>query len=421
VVPAGPGASGERSNLAEIATLGLQAGFDPAVPRQRSGWWVGLTPAHCHSMLQKGVEWSAIGNGAVPALLGVFPPQTSWILSVSTAFMNVFELTRALVDIDSVTPNEEAVGTFLADHLSVLANRTGGIVEKMQVEPGRFNVLAHWDQPGVTLSTHMDTVPPFFASREDDEFIWGRGACDTKGIIASMIFAAEALLNEGQRNFGLLFVVGEERNSAGALAAAHEHRGSRFLVNGEPTENKLALGSKGALRYEITATGRMAHSAYPHLGESAIEKLLDALERLRRIPLPVDPILGNSTLNIGTLRGGRAPNVIADHAQAEIFFRLVDDGDATRKAAAAAVEGLAEAHEVLFTPAIHLGTLDGFETTVVSYTTDIPGFDGAWGQPFLLGPGSIHFAHTDEERIPKKELIEAVQIYQNLVRRLLKV
>jgi len=335
--------------------------------------------------------------------------------------MNVFELTRALVDIDSVTPNEEAVGTFLADHLSVLANRTGGIVEKMDVEPGRFNVFARWDQPVVTLSTHMDTVPPFFASREDPEFIWGRGACDTKGIIASMIFSAEGLLASGQRNFGLLFVVGEERNSAGALAAAQEHRGSRFLVNGEPTGNKLALGSKGALRYEIVATGRMAHSAYPHLGESAIDKLLDALDRLRKIALPVDPVLGNSTLNIGTIHGGRAPNVIPDHAQAEIFFRLVDDGDATRKAVATAVEGLAEAREALFTPAVHLGTLDGFETTVVSYTTDIPGFDGAWGQPFLLGPGSIHFAHTDEERIPKKELTEAVQIYQNLVRQLKKL
>jgi acetylornithine deacetylase len=335
--------------------------------------------------------------------------------------MNVFELTRALVDIDSVTPNEEAVGLFLADHLSRLANRTGGVVERMDIEPGRFNVFAHWDQPAVTLSTHMDTVPPFFPSREDGEFIWGRGACDTKGIIASMIFAAEALLAEGQRNFGLLFVVGEERNSAGALAAARQHRGSRFLVNGEPTGNKLARGSKGALRYEVAAAGRMAHSAYPHLGESAIEKLLDALARVRRIALPADPVLGHSTLNIGTIHGGRAPNVIADHAQAEVFIRLVDDGMTTRKAIAEAVQGFAEAREVLYIPAIHLGTLEGFETTVVAYTTDIPAFNGAWGQPFLLGPGSIHFAHTDEERIPKAEVIEAVQIYQNLVRRLVQL
>jgi len=333
--------------------------------------------------------------------------------------MNVFELTRALIDIDSVTPNEEAVGLYLFDHLSRLAARTGGCVERLEVEPHRFNVLAAWDQPVVTLSTHMDTVPPFFASREDYEFIWGRGACDTKGIIASMIHAAEALLAEGQRGFGLLFVVGEERNSAGAYAAARTPRGSRYLINGEPTGNKLALGSKGALRYEIAARGRMAHSAYPHLGDSAIEKLLDALERIRRIPLPRDPVLGPSTMNIGTISGGRAPNVIADSAQAEIFIRLVDDGESTRTEVIAAVDKLGEAREVLFIPAVHLGGLDGFETTVVSYTTDIPAFAGAWGRPFLLGPGSILVAHTAEERVPKEELTQAIQIYQKLVRRLL--
>jgi acetylornithine deacetylase len=333
--------------------------------------------------------------------------------------VDVFELTRALVDIDSVTPNEENVGVYLHDHLSKIAARTGGRVERIEVEPHRFNVLATWDQPVVTLSTHMDTVPPFFASRDDGEFIWGRGACDTKGIIASMIHAVEGLLAEGVRGVALLFVVGEERNSAGALAAAREQRGSRFLINGEPTENKLALGSKGALRYEITARGRMAHSAYPHLGESAIEKLLDALERIRRIKLAHDATLGASTLNIGTIKGGRAPNVIPDHAQAEIFLRLVDSGDAFRKDIAAAVEGLAEAHEVLCIPAVHLGALPGFETSVVSYTTDIPAFGGSWGKPFLFGPGSIHFAHTDEERIPKAEILAAIEIYKKIVRQLI--
>jgi acetylornithine deacetylase len=332
--------------------------------------------------------------------------------------MNVFELTRALVDIDSVTPNEERVGVFLSDYLSQLADRTGGRVERIEVEPRRYNVLAWWDRPVVTLSTHMDTVPPFFASREDDEFIWGRGACDTKGIIASMILALEALLAAGERRVALLFVVGEERNSAGAFAAAHDVRGSRFLINGEPTESKLALGSKGALRYEIVATGRMAHSAYPQLGESAIEKLLDALERLRRIALPDDPVLGKSTLNIGTIQGGRAPNVIPDHAKAEVFIRLVDDGASTRTAVAQAVKGSAEAREVLCIPAVRLGALAGFETSVVSYTTDIPAFNGSWGKPFLFGPGSIHFAHTDEERIPKRELADAIQTYQKLARQL---
>jgi acetylornithine deacetylase len=333
--------------------------------------------------------------------------------------MDLFQLTRALVDIDSVTPNEEKVGLFLFDHLAALTARTGGRVEKFEVEPHRFNVLAHWGDPVVTLSTHIDTVPPFFASREDSEFIWGRGACDTKGIIASMIHAAEALVTNGIRGIALLFVVGEERNSAGAYAAAQSPRGSRYLINGEPTENKLALGSKGALRYEIVANGRMAHSAYPHLGESAIEKLLDALERIRRIPMASDPILGPANLNIGTIQGGRAPNVIPDHARAEIFFRLVDSGDNVRAAVAAAAHGSVEANEVLYIPTVRLGSVDGLETTVVSYTTDIPAFNGAWGKPFLLGPGSIHFAHTDEERIPKSELVESVGIYQTLVRRLL--
>ena len=333
--------------------------------------------------------------------------------------MNVFELTRALVDIDSVTPNEEQVGLYLADCLSRLTSQTGGRVESLEVEPHRFNALATWGQPVVTFSTHMDTVPPFFPSREDEKWIWGRGACDTKGIIASMICAVEALLAEGVRGIALLFVVGEERNSAGALAAAKQSRGSRFIVNGEPTENKLALGSKGALRYEIAAHGRMAHSAYPHLGESAIEKLLDALERVRRIPLAHDPVLGASTLNIGTIHGGRAPNVIPDHASAEVFIRLVDSGDASRAAMADAVSGLAGAREVLCIPALHLGPIDGFETTVVSYTTDIPAFGGAWGRPFLIGPGSIHFAHTDEERVPKAELLDAIEIYKKLARHLI--
>jgi acetylornithine deacetylase len=335
--------------------------------------------------------------------------------------MNVLELTRALVDIESITPNEEAVGEYLFAHLSALAATTAGRVERMQVEPRRFNVLATWDPPVVTLSTHMDTVPPFFASRDDGEFIWGRGACDTKGIIASMIGAVEALLAEGVRQVALLFVVGEERNSAGAYFAAKHPRGSRFLINGEPTENKLALGSKGALRYEVEARGRMAHSAYPELGESAIERLLDALDRVRRMPLASDPVLGTSTLNIGTLHGGRAPNVIPDRALAEIFIRLVDDGDSTRRAMSAAVAGLAEAREILCIPAVRLRALEGFETTLVSYTTDIPAFSGAWGEPLLIGPGTIHVAHTDEERVRKSDLIEAVGTYRNLARRLVKL
>jgi acetylornithine deacetylase len=335
--------------------------------------------------------------------------------------MNLFELTRALVDIESITGNEEQVGNYLFQHLSTLAERFNGRVERMEVEPRRFNVFAQFgERPLVTLSTHMDTVPPFFPSREDDENIWGRAACDTKGIIASMITAAEALLAGGETNLGLLFVVGEERNSAGAYKAAGTPRGSRFLINGEPTENKLALGSKGALRYEVAASGRMAHSAYPELGESAILKLLDALARIRAIELPVDKILGPSTLNIGTIGGGRAPNVIPDQAQAEIMIRLVGDSARTKEALAEAVHGLAELREVLEIPALHLGALEGLETTVVAYTTDIPAFGQSWGQPFLFGPGTIHVAHTAHEHVPKRQLLEAVEIYQKMVRQLWK-
>lgn len=333
--------------------------------------------------------------------------------------MDVFELTRALVGIESITGNEREIGAYLLELLGKLAAHSGGRVEEMPVEADRSNVFACWGDPVVTLSTHMDTVPPFFAFREDDEFIWGRGACDTKGIIASMIKAVETLLKQGMRNLGLLFVVGEERNSAGAFAAARAPRGSRYLINGEPTGNRLALGSKGALRYEFTASGKMAHSAYPELGESAVEKLLDVLERLRRIPLPVDPVLGASTLNIGTLHGGRAPNVIADHAFAEVMIRLVDDAGPIRQAVREAVTDLADLKEVLCIPALRLTAVEGFETTVVAYTTDIPAFGGAWGEPFLLGPGTIHVAHTAEERVPKAQLVEAVGLYQKLVRRLL--
>jgi acetylornithine deacetylase len=335
--------------------------------------------------------------------------------------MNVFELTRALVDIESITGNEENVGLFLSEYLGRLASRHNGRVERFEVEPHRYNVFAQFgDHPHVTLSTHMDTVPPFFPSREDEDNIWGRAACDTKGIIASMITAAERLLESGGSNLGLLFVVGEERNSAGAFHAAKNPRGSRFIINGEPTENKLALGSKGALRYELIARGKMAHSAYPELGDSAIEKLLDTLAEIRKIKLPVDSKLGPSTLNIGTIAGGRAPNIIPDEARAELLIRLVGDSSETKRALHAAAGDRVEAKEVLDIPALHLGSLDGLETTVVAYTTDIPAFGTSWGQPFLFGPGTIHVAHTLEERVPKRQLLDAVEIYQRMVKDLWK-
>jgi len=333
--------------------------------------------------------------------------------------MNLFGLTRALVDIESTTQHEQPVADFVFSHLSALVARFPGHLERISAASGRDNLFASWGEPVVTLSTHMDTVPPFFPSREDADFIWGRGSCDAKGILAAMLGATEKLLAAGARNFGLLFVVGEERDSVGAKAAARAPRGSRFLINGEPTENRLALGSKGALRYELIARGKLAHSAYPELGHSAIHTLLDVLQEIRQLPLPEDSLLGPSTLNVGTISGGRAPNVVADEARAEIMFRIVGDPAALRAGVSTAAEGRLEAREVLFTPALRLSELDGLPTTVVAFTTDIPFFEGAWGEPYLIGPGSIHVAHTSEERIPKKELQEAVGIYARMVSQLL--
>jgi acetylornithine deacetylase len=333
--------------------------------------------------------------------------------------MDLFALTRALIDLDSTTGREQPVVDFLFAQLSSLAAKHQGRLERMNAAPGRDNLLVCFGNPLVTLSTHMDTVPPYFGSREDETHIHGRGACDAKGIIAAMIAAAETLLASRMRDFALLFVVGEERDSAGATAAAASSRGSRFLINGEPTENQLALGSKGTLRYEIVARGKLAHSAYPELGHSAIHALLDALGDIRDIELPRDSLLGQSTLNVGTISGGRAPNVVADAARAEIMFRLVTDPQDLRTAvASAAAAHKVEAREVLFNPAVRLAALEGFPTTVVAFTTDIPTFNGAWGEPLLIGPGSIHVAHTAEERISKKELAEAVDIYARMVRQL---
>ncbi len=333
--------------------------------------------------------------------------------------MDLFALTRALVDIDSTTGHEKAVVDYLYTYLSPLAAKYNARVERQTAAPDRDNLFLSFGDPVVTLSTHMDTVPPFFPSQEDATHIHGRGSCDAKGIIASMIVAAESLLAAGARNFALLFVVGEERSSIGAQTAAATPRGSRFLINGEPTENRLAIGSKGALRFELIAHGKLAHSAYPELGHSAIHSLLDALHRIREFPLPADPALGPSTLNVGTISGGRAPNIIADMARAEIMFRLVTEPSSIRGAVSRiAAAHHVEAREVLYTPAVHLSSLAGLPTTVVAYATDIPTFKDAWGQPFLIGPGSIRVAHTAEECIAKSELAAAVDIYAHMVRQL---
>jgi acetylornithine deacetylase len=327
--------------------------------------------------------------------------------------VNLFELTRALVNIESVTGNERACAAMLRDYLV----ERGFDVQPIPVSPDRWNVLATRGTPEVVLSTHLDTVPPFVPASEDDEFIYGRGSCDAKGILASQVTAAEQLLGEGASNIGLLFLVGEETLSDGARAANESPIGSTYIINGEPTDNKLALGSKGILRVDIRTCGRMAHSAYPHLGESAIDKLLDVLADLRRLPLPVDPVLGPSTLNIGVISGGRAPNIVPDEARAQVLIRTVNDSAELRRSIERLLDCRCEYEFVRDTPALKMERLDGFETDVVAFTTDLPNLT-RWGRPLLLGPGSISVAHTDHERVRKADLVRAVELYCQLVRQL---
>ena len=329
--------------------------------------------------------------------------------------MELFSFTRQLVDIESITGNETRVGEFLLSELQ----RTGFRAEKMPVEGDRFNIwatLPNQPSPAIVFSTHLDTVPPFIPSSEDSERIWGRGSCDAKGIIAAQIAAAERLRAEGIQ-VGLLFLVGEEKDSQGAQVANQQPHGSRFLVNGEPTENRLAQASKGTLRVELTAHGRMAHSAYPELGESAIDKLLVALTRLRAMPLPSDPQVGPCTLNIGMMEGGRAPNVIPDFARAHLLYRLIAPADELRRQILTAIGDLAEANFVLEIPFLRLRTLDGLPTMIAAFTTDIPALS-RWGEPLLVGPGSIHVAHTEREHIEKSQLTAAVDLYCAIARRL---
>jgi len=319
------------------------------------------------------------------------------------------------VDIESITGNETGVGEFLRTELQRLGYRA----EKMPVEAERFNLwatLAETPRPAIVFSTHMDTVPPFIPSSEDSERIWGRGSCDAKGIIAAQIAAAERL-RAGGIHVGLLFLVGEEKDSQGAQVANQQPPGSRFLVNGEPTENRLGLASKGTLRVELTARGRMAHSAYPELGESAIDKLLVALTRLRAMPLPSDPQVGPCTLNIGMIEGGRAPNVIPDFARAHLLYRLIAPAHELRRDILAAVGDLAEANFVLEIPFMRLRTLEGLPTMIAAFTTDIPALS-RWGEPLLVGPGSIHVAHTEREHIQKSQLTAAVELYCTIAQRL---
>jgi acetylornithine deacetylase len=337
--------------------------------------------------------------------------------------LDPISFTRQLCEIESTTYHEGAVGDFLADFLSA----RGWEVEKTPVEQPRENAGGgpRWniyagpkgETPDLVFSTHMDTVPPYIPFSEDEDFLYGRGVCDAKGILAAQVAAAEALREAGFR-IGLLFVSGEERDSAGAQAANLSPRGSRFLINGEPTGNHVALASKGALRAAFKCTGKMAHSAYPELGESAVHKLVTVLARLLAAPLPELEGIGPSTLNIGQIHGGHAPNVIADQAEAQVLVRTVTDSAQVRAQLTEIAGDLATVEFTLDTPFVRLRAVEGLPTMVAKFATDIPQLSN-WGEPLLVGPGSIHVAHTPFEKLAKKELKEAVELYIRVAKQLL--
>jgi acetylornithine deacetylase len=325
------------------------------------------------------------------------------------------QLTRTLVDIDSTTGREGDVGRWLAGFL----RQRGYRVVEQPVSSDRANIYATLDDsPLVTFSTHFDCVPPFVPSREERGFIFGRGACDAKGIVAAQIAAAERLRAAGLTRFALLFVVGEERGSDGArVANEHAPAGVRFLINGEPTDNRLGSATRGVLRVRLRAAGRAAHSSYPELGESAIDKLLDALMVLRGVALPDDALLGKTHYTVGLIEGGVAPNVVSPQASAEVFFRIVGDGAPVIEALQV-IDGLVAIDQVLEIPAVRLHTVPGFEVATFPFTTDVPLLT-RWGLPLLIGPGSIQVAHTDDEHLSVDELRQAVDLYERLVKQLL--
>jgi acetylornithine deacetylase len=319
-------------------------------------------------------------------------------------------LTRELVDIDSTTGREGEAGEWIARTLGAL----GYDVRRQPVSDGRFNVIATIGAPDVVLSTHFDCVPPFFPSREEGGRLYGRGSCDAKGILVAQIAAAERLRAAGETRVGLLFVVGEERGSDGAMAANTSPIGSRYLVNGEPTDNRLGLATRGIYRARLVATGRAAHSSLPHLGESAIDKLVDALVALRAVEWPADPDLGATFYTIGLIDGGIAPNVISPRASAELMFRTVGPHEALRALIERHAGALVAVEDVLVVPPVRLTTVPGLDAGVFSYTTDIPLLD-RWGAPLLLGPGSVTVAHTDDEHVEIAELHAAVERYVAVV------
>lgn len=328
--------------------------------------------------------------------------------------MDPIELTRELSAVYSPTGSEAAVTALLERRLAGL----GWTVARQPVSPGRDNLYATLDPPVVVFCTHLDVVPPELPLVEDDEWLRGRGVCDAKGVAAAMIAAAHELRAAGERRIGLLFTVGEETGSDGAKAANRFGPRGRFLVNGEPTENRLSIGQKGALLLRLEAAGRAAHSAYPEEGVSAVDALLLTLERIRRLPLPDDPDLGATTLNIGLISGGVAANVIPPSAQADLLFRTVTDTEALRDAVQRACAPGVTARVIFDTPSVKSPALPGWDTTVVSYASDLPHL-AAWGTGYQLGPGTIRVAHTDDERIRKADLVAGVSAYVRLARQLI--
>ncbi|MBI4446406.1 MAG: M20/M25/M40 family metallo-hydrolase [Acidobacteria bacterium] len=329
--------------------------------------------------------------------------------------MNVFSLTRELVNIPSLSGQEQEIGEFLFGYLS----EKGWECSKQPVEGTRFNLLACQGIPEILLSTHLDTVPPFFSAREDDAFLYGRGACDAKGIAAAMICAVEELPLGDRRGLGLLFVVGEETDSIGAQTAAQATPRVSYVIDGEPTDNQLVTGHKGVIYARISATGIAAHSAYPDKGDSAIDKLVEALRRLKTVAFPVSPFWGKTFVNVGLIRGGQAPNVVPDRAEAEILIRTVAHSSEYIPLLEPVVSGLASLEIIRRSEPQQMRAVDGFETKIVGYGTDIPALR-TLGEPLLFGPGSIFDAHAAGEKISKHELHEAVCHYQNLIFRLRK-
>ena len=329
--------------------------------------------------------------------------------------VGLVQLARTLIDIDSTSGREAAASRWIAGWLGERGYR----VVEQPVAEDRFNVVATLGEPDVVLSTHIDCVPPFFPSREEDGRLYGRGACDAKGILAAQLAALERLRAAGEQRIGLLVVVGEERGSQGARAANEIAPGSRYLINGEPTDNRLGAATRGVYRVRLSATGRAAHSSHPELGESAIEKVLDALVALRGVALPEDDDLGRTYYTVGLISGGVAPNVVPPAAEAEINFRTVGPASEVR----ASLEPLCDTvtlEDVVVVPPVVLTTVDGFDTEVFPFTTDIP-FLSAWGKPLLIGPGSVLVAHTDDEHVAIADLLQAVDHYETLARTLLKI